>query len=144
MARNETLIDRKPSAVFRVLADADSYEHWVVGSSDVWAEGDRWPARGSIFHHTQGAGPLKLVKDTTSVVAVQRPRRLVLEVRARPLMVARVELRLKGERGRTRVTMLERPIGGIFGLLRNPLLDRLIEVRNAESLRRLKRLAEAG
>ena len=35
MAENHAYIDAPPDAVFDVLADARSYAHWVVGSSEV-------------------------------------------------------------------------------------------------------------
>ena len=62
----------------------------------------------------------------------------------RPFLVARVEMRLRETRSGTHVTMIEKPVGGLYVLTRNPLGDRLMELRNAESLRRLKRMAENG
>jgi len=39
--------------------------------------------------------------------------------------------------------MIETPVGGIAGPIHNPLFDAGLKLRNTESLRRLKRLAEA-
>ena len=141
MAENHAYVDAPPDAVFDVLADARTYAHWVVGSSEVrGVEGD-WPEPGSKFHHTQGAFGVGL-KDSTASVAANRPRQLVMEARFRPLMIAKVELRLRPRGRGTHVTMVEYPIGGPVAKIRNPLIDRAIWARNIESLRRLRKLAE--
>lgn len=97
---------------------------------------------GSTFHHTQFVPKLGL-KDTTSVLECEPPDRILLCVRARPLVVAEVGLRLRGNGTGTSVTMTETPVGGIAGPIHNPLFDLGLRIRNAESLRRLKRLAES-
>jgi uncharacterized protein YndB with AHSA1/START domain len=143
MAENHAYIDVPPDAVFDVLADPETYAHWVVGSSEVrGVEGD-WPEPGSKFHHTQGAYGIGL-KDSTSVIASNRPRQLVMEARFRPLMVAKVELRLRPRGRGTHVTMVEYPTRGPLAKVHNPLLDRAFWARNVESLRRLRKLAENG
>ena len=141
MAENHAYMDAPPDAVFDVLADPDGYAEWVVGASEIrGVEGD-WPERGSKFHHTQGLLGIGL-KDSTTVIASNRPRQLVIEARFRPLMVAKVELRLRPRGRGTHVTMVEYPIGGLVAKVHNPLIDRALWARNAESLRRLRRLAE--
>jgi uncharacterized protein YndB with AHSA1/START domain len=143
MAENHAYVDAPPDAVFDVLSDPETYAHWVVGSSEVrGVEGD-WPEPGSKFHHTQGAYGIGL-KDSTSVIASNRPRQLVMEVRFRPFMVGKVELRLRPRGRGTHVTMVEYPIHGPVAKIHNPLLDRAFWLRNVESLRRLRRLAENG
>lgn len=138
MARNRMHIDAPPAEVFAVLADARTYEHWVVGCDDIRAvEGD-WPAVGSKFFHTVGAGRVK-VKDNTKVIEVEPDRRLVLEARARPAGVAEVIFELKPADGGTDVEIIEHPIRGIAKRMNNPLQDALIRVRNAETLRRLRK-----
>lgn len=141
MAWNEIEVAAPPDAVFDVLADPSSYGHWVVGSSEIRAADADWPAAGSTFHHTQGAYG-RGVKDTTSVIASSRPRGIVLEVRMRPFWIAKVEMRLRPRGGRTHVTMIEYPVGGLVAPAFNRLFDLIVRLRNAESLRRLKRLAE--
>jgi uncharacterized protein YndB with AHSA1/START domain len=141
MASNHVYIDAPPEAVWQVLADARSYAHWVVGSSQVRRVEGRWPARGSVFHHTQGVGPLGL-RDTTAVIESRKPSRLVLEVRMRPVFVARVELSLAPHGEGTWLTIRESPFGGLAGRFAGPLLEPLIAFRNVESLRRLRRQAE--
>ena len=143
MARNEIFVDRAPEAVFDVLADPFSYEHWVVGSSDIRdVEGD-WPDVGATFHHTQFV-PRVGLKDTTSVLESEPPRRLLLCVRARPMVVGEVELILEPDGSGTRVTMIETPVGGLAGPIHNPVFDAGLRLRNAESLRRLGKLAESS
>ena len=141
MAENHAYVDAPPDAVFDVLADAGSYAHWVVGSSEIrGVEGD-WPEPGSKFHHTQGFFGVGLKDSTLSVVA-NRPRQLVMEVRFRPIMVGKVEFRLRPNGRGTHVTMIEYPIRGPLARIHNPLFDRAFWARNVETLRRLRKLAE--
>ena len=142
MATNEKLIHAAPDKVFTVLADPESYAHWVVGSNEIRKYDESWPAEGSTFHHTQGKWPLT-VKDTSSVVEAETDRRLVLEVRTRPYVIAKVDLELTAENGGTRIRMTEYPTGGILRRVHNPVLDFLTYLRNARGLNRLARLAEA-
>ena len=142
MATTEKLIDAPPENVFRVLADPESYAHWVVGSNEIRAYDEDWPRVGSTFHHTQGKWPLT-VKDTSSVIEAEPNRRLVLEVRTRPFVIAKVELELTEQGERTRVRMVESPTGGFLKPLNNPLLELATHFRNKLGLDRLARLAEA-
>ena len=142
MATNERLIDAPAENVYAVLADPESYAHWVVGSNEIRRYDDDWPRVGSTFHHTQGKWPLT-VKDTSSVLEAESDRRLVLEVRTRPLVVAKVELELTPEGEKTRVRMVESPIGGLIRPINNPLLEFTTYLRNKLGLDRLARLAEA-
>jgi uncharacterized protein YndB with AHSA1/START domain len=141
MSENHAYVDAPPDAVFDVLADAGSYAHWVVGSSEIRGVEGSWPEPGSKFHHTQGAFGVGL-KDSTSSLAATRPRQLVMEVRLRPLMVGKVEMRLRPKGSGTHVTMIEYPVSGPIAKLHNALTDRLFWARNVESLRRLRKLAE--
>lgn len=142
MAENETHINSSPEEVFDVLADPHSYEHWVVGASDIRDVEGIWPEPGSTFHHTQFV-PKVGIKDTTTVLESQPPSRLKLCVRARPLVVGEVEFDLRARDGGTSVTMIEIPVGGIQGRIHNPVFDAGLRLRNAETLRRLKKLAES-
>ena len=143
VAHNEIHVKVRPSKVFEVLADPQSYATWVVGSKEVRGADSTWPAKGTRFHHTVGIGPLN-VKDHTSVEEVDPPRRLVLRTKVRPFAVARVSLELRPERGGTRVTMEEYAIGGPASKIYGFCADLLMKGRNAEALRRLKALAETG
>lgn len=142
MATTEKLINAPAENVFTVLADPESYAHWVVGSNEIRAYDKDWPRVGATFHHTQGKWPLT-VKDTSSVLEAEPDRRLVLEVRTRPYVVAKVELDLIPQNGRTCVRMVETPIGGLLKPVNNPLFELLTHVRNKRGLGRLARLAEA-
>jgi uncharacterized protein YndB with AHSA1/START domain len=142
MAENEIIIERAPEQVFAVLSDPFSYGDWVVGSSEIRdVEGD-WPKAGATFHHTQFV-PKVGIKDTTTVLASEPSSRLKLCVRARPVVVAEVEFTLRVDRNGTHATMTEVPVGGIQAPIHNPLFDLGLRLRNAETLRRLKRIAEA-
>jgi uncharacterized protein YndB with AHSA1/START domain len=141
MARNETFIGAAPEAVFDVLADPGSYSHWVVGSHEVRDADPSWPRAGTMIHHTVGLPPLR-IKDHTYVVEATPPAMLVLHARARPLPSARITLRLQREGDGTRVTMIEDPANPLLNVLAGPLGHAVIRLRNAESLRRLKALAE--
>ena len=141
MGRNTIHIDATPDAVFDVLSDPRSYSRWVVGSAEVRAADPAWPAEGTAFDHSVGKGPLRL-KDHTYVEEVDRPRLLRLRARARPFPSARVTIRVAPERRGTHVTMVEDPVVPLGPLLIGPVGHLIIRVRNAESLRRLKALAE--
>lgn len=144
MARNDIVIQARPADVFEVLTDAESYGFWVVGSKEIRGKDRRWPRRGSRFHHTVGVGPAT-IKDTSKVLDIQQDRRLVLEVRVRPLGTATVELDLKPvKRGKaTKVTMYEEARRGPWRRVWGPVFDAGVHGRNVIALRRLKRLAES-
>ena len=138
MSTNRLTIAASPQEVFAVLADANTYQHWVVGCDDIRAvEGD-WPAVGSKFFHTVGVGPLK-TKDNTKVLEVDAPHKLVLEARARPAGIAKVIFRLVPVDAGTDVSIEEHPIRGVARVIHNPVQDGLIKVRNVETLRRLEK-----
>jgi uncharacterized protein YndB with AHSA1/START domain len=143
MARNETHVHAPPEAVFAVLAEPANYAHWVVGSHEVRDADANWPAAGTRIHHTVGLPPLR-IKDDTYVVKARPPVMLELRARARPLPSARVTLHLQPDGDGTRVTMIEDPANPLLNVLAGPLGHAAIRFRNAESLRRLKRLAEAA
>jgi uncharacterized protein YndB with AHSA1/START domain len=126
-------------SVWAVLADARSYDQWVVGAKEIRAADAGWPAPGTRFHHSVGWGPLSL-QDNTKSLEAEAPHRLVMEARARPLGRARVELVLDGHEGATRVTMEETVVSPALLRWCRPLLAPLVQLRNAESLRRLDEL----
>jgi len=141
MSRNEIHVDAPPEAVWSVLADPETYDQWVVGASHIRAAEPDFPAPGATFHHAQGVRPVT-IEDTTTALAAERPHRLTLLVRVRPIVIGRVDFELIAEDGGTRVRMHEQPVAGFLAPLHNPLLDLLFKARNGETLRRLKRLAE--
>ena len=140
MSVNEITVDAPPRAVWEVLADPPSYEEWVVGNKEIRGHDPQWPVPGTEFHHKVGFGPLA-VKDKTISLEAEAPSRLVMNVRAWPVGHGIVTFDLAEDGGSTVVRMEERPAGGPMKLLW-PVLDPLVKLRNAETLRRLKRLAE--
>jgi hypothetical protein len=130
-----------PREVFDLLSDPRSFGHWVVGSREIRAADDTWPAPGARFEHTVGNRWLR-IKDHTTVVASRPPVMLELFARARPLPDARIAIGLEPEGRGTRVTMIENPANRVLSVLAGPLGHGLIRLRNAKSLERLKALAE--
>jgi uncharacterized protein YndB with AHSA1/START domain len=141
MSVNEIESEAPPSAVWAVLADPPAYEEWVVGNKAIRDHDSKWPDPGTEFHHSVGFGPLVLKDKTVSLEAVST-RRLVMNVRALPVGHGIVSLDLTESGSGTRVRMEELPAGGPAKLVA-PAVDPLIKLRNAETLRRLKKLAES-
>lgn len=140
MARNEILAPVPAEAVWEVLSDPRLYVSWVVGASGVREVEGPWPHVGAVLHHTQ----IVAIRDTTSVLACEPEHRLVLEARARPAVVARVELTLEPHAAGTRIVMEERATGGLAAALPSAVTDPLIHARNVVSVGRLRSLAEIG
>lgn len=141
MATNHTHIAASPDHVFAVLANPENYGDWIVGSDTIRDADRTWPKVGSRFHHRVGFGLLK-VHDHTEVLVVDPPHLLVTHARARPLGSAKVSLRLAERDGGTDVTMTEVAGDPLSRLALNRFTDVVVHLRNAESLRRLKRIAE--
>jgi uncharacterized protein YndB with AHSA1/START domain len=141
MAKNEIDVDVPPERVFEVLSDPDSYGHWVVGSATVRDADDRWPAPGSRLHHRVGIGPIG-INDHTEVLACQPPERLQLHARARPLGTAIVTLHIRPGATGSHVVMTEEAGDPLSRIGINRATQWALHLRNAESLRRLKKIAE--
>jgi len=142
VARNDTIVNAPIEAVWRLLAEPESYAAWVVGANAVHEHDPTWPQPGATFVHEQGPGGPLSITDTTTVLECRQPEYLLLEIRVRPLLVGKVELILRDLGGTTSVLMHEWMERGLVGRLHNPLFDRLIKARNVEALRRLRHLAE--
>lgn len=140
MATVQKWVPAEPQDVWTILADPRAYAFWVVGSHDILTADETWPAVGATFRHVQGQGPFKL-SDTTTVLDVEALVRLVLEVRVRPALIARVEVRLDRARDGTCITMDEYVTGGALRLLPRLLTSPLVGLRNADALRRLAAMA---
>jgi uncharacterized protein YndB with AHSA1/START domain len=145
VATNKRFMPVPPTAVWDVLADAGNYGYWVVGSKLIRDADPEWPAAGSKFHHTVGVGPFK-VADHTVALEAERPHRLKLRAKGRPVGTATVTMTMTPRDGGTVVEMNEKPDGVYLVLALNPLLHVVTAARNAESLMRLEELAlrEAG
>lgn len=127
--------------VFDIIADPNTYPHWLVGCREIRSVDDGWPAKGAKFDHRVGlVGPLT-IPDSTEVLDVEPPSLLVLEARARPFGRARVEFRLDevhgagGDRAATRISLDEVPLGLMAPF--HPALEPLIRSRNTSSLNAL-------
>lgn len=143
MARNEAIVQATPDEVFAVLADGWAYVDWVVGCQKIRSVDPGFPAVGKAFHHRVGlVGPVSL-PDNSEVLVCEPGRKLVLQARARPMGTARVALELEPFGQGTRIIMDETAGDRLtrFTSL-NPLVEPLVKLRNVESLRRLKVLAE--
>jgi uncharacterized protein YndB with AHSA1/START domain len=141
VSRNETFIAAPPERVWQILADADCYGYWVVGSQTIRGADPDFPAVGTRFYHRVGFGPFT-INDHTEVLDAHPPYRLELKAKARPLGTAHVVLLLQPRGDGTHVTMIEDPGDPLTKLVFNPLTHLLVRGRNAESLRRLKELSE--
>lgn len=140
MARNEIRIATGPEEVFAILTNAHAFAEWVVGAKEVRCVDVAWPRPGTAFHHTFTLG-LVHISDTTTIVEIDPPRRLVLEARTRPLARGRIVLTLTETGEGTTLTMSEEITSGPLKIPVR-MLDALVRLRNARSLRTLKRLAE--
>ncbi|GAC1327085.1 MAG: SRPBCC family protein [Mycobacteriales bacterium] len=141
MSVNRIRMAAPPASVFAVLRNGFSYSDWVVGTKQIRAVDEAWPAPGTLLHHSVGLGPARL-SDDTKVLSVDPDRCLELEARAWPAGTARVVLRLSAVGTGTEVEIEEHPLRGVAARLHNPLFDLLIWLRNVETLRRLKRIVE--
>lgn len=141
MARNTVQMRARREDVFRMLVDAFAYGQWVVGARKVVSQDAEWPEEGSSFVHEQGAGPLH-VRDTTSVLAIEAPRWLLLRARVRQVgFETDIEFVLHENEYGTELVMREEPVG-IWGRLWNPVFDRLMWARNVVALERLQTMVE--
>lgn len=142
MAEN-TIVAQAPAAcVWEVLADPDSYAVWVPGAKEIRGWDGEWPEPGARFHHSQGFGPVTILRDDTEVLEAEPGRRLLLEAHMRPLLILHIELGLEPIGSEeTRIRMNERPVGGPLRAL-GPIVEAGTKARNVEGLERLKALAE--
>jgi uncharacterized protein YndB with AHSA1/START domain len=139
VARNQIHVDRTPEAVWEVLCDPFAYPLWVVGADRTLSADPLWPEPGSWFKVRLAIG----IPDYTHSREVEPERRIKLDAGGGPLRGAHVDLRLEPDDSGTRVTMIEDP-GGLTAPLRFfPPSHLVTRFRNAESLRRFKRVCEA-
>ena len=136
MAEVRRHLPHPPETVFTALTTPETYPFWLVGCQAIRGVDPGWPAVGTAFHHRVGVIGAVTVADSTKVLELEAPHRLVLEVRARPLGRGRVSFDLAPD-GETATTLVldEVPIGGL-GPLR-PVIDPVTDRRNQRSLTRL-------
>jgi hypothetical protein len=141
MSENECLIEASVQDVFAILADGWSYAAWVVGASRIRDVDPPWPEPGGRIHHSVGAWPV-LLDDTTSVLEYEPLRRLRLKLRVWPAGYGEVEFVASEVPTGCLLVMTEHATSGPVALLPDRLADLVLHPRNAETLRRLKLLAE--
>lgn len=140
MSTNEITVDAPPPVVWSVLADPPTYKYWVVGNKKIGRYDSQWPEPGAVFHHEVGFGPIT-ISDKTVALEADAPRRLAMQVRALPVGTGIVTFDLEPSGSGTKVVMGEASESGPARILA-PVVDRLAWIRNAETLRRLRRCAE--
>jgi uncharacterized protein YndB with AHSA1/START domain len=138
----ETTIDASMERVWGAVVDATTYPQWLVGAQQIRATDDDWPEPGSSFHHTVGAGPLRL-RDRTEVVSIDPPHQLVLRAYLSMFGSATVTIDVDDQSPhRTRLRMTEAPASGIMRTLwrlgGRQALRLTLWGRNVESLEQLK------
>lgn len=143
MARNERLVDASPDEVFNEVIEPDNFGYWVVGTKHVRGADADWPRVGSRFHHTVGFGPVH-IRDSTEVLEIDPPRRLVMRALMGPLGSALVRLLLEPHRDMTLVAMEEKPDEGPVTWLPDEVNETLATLRNVRAFERLKLLVESG
>ncbi|WP_182045286.1 SRPBCC family protein [Curtobacterium sp. ME26] len=141
MAKNVRIMHCTPEQVFDVLRDGWLYPTWVVGASRMRGQDPAWPAVGSELHHSFGIWPF-VIDDTTTVLEVDEPRRLVIEARGWPFGEARVEVDVESHPRGCRVTLREEFVRGAVSLVPGFLAQPGIWIRNHEGIRRLRWIAE--
>ncbi|MEV5766260.1 SRPBCC family protein [Micromonospora sp. NPDC052213] len=136
------MIEARPEQVWAVLADGWTYSDWVVGTAHVRDVDDAWPRVGSQLHHKAGPWPLSL-QDSSTVLACEPPRRLVIRAGLWPAGEAKVVFTLEpvGD-GATRVRIGEDFAAGPLRWVRNKINDLVLHQRNRETLTRLTDIAK--
>jgi len=141
MAVVNVLVPRRPDQVWDVLADGHAYAEWVVGTREIRAVDDGWPAVGRAIHYTVGYGPLKL-EGRTTVRQVEEGKRLGLEADGGLLGSVRIAIELEQWGEDTLVVVDEHPLRGAAAWLHNPVADVLVLLRGRPMLLQLARLVE--
>ncbi|MFF0342796.1 SRPBCC family protein [Kribbella sp. NPDC004875] len=141
MSENECEIGATVEDVFAILTDGWSYAAWVVGASRIRDVDPPWPDPEGRIHHSIGAWPF-LLSDTTVSLEHEPARKLRLRVRVWPFGDGEVEFRGYETPTGCRLVMTEQMTNGPIAMLPSALADLVLHPRNAETLRRLKLLAE--
>ncbi len=130
-----------PDAVFAVLANGWLYPSWVVGASRIRRVEAGWPAVGTSIHHSFGVWPL-VIDDTTSMLEWDPPHGCVLKARGWPMGSAKVVLEVEATEDGCRISLSEDAVEGPGSWVPKPLRYGPIHIRNVETVRRLRFLAE--
>jgi hypothetical protein len=135
------LVERPREQVWDVLADGYAYQDWVIGTREIRAVDDGWPAEGTSIHYTVGWGPLAL-RGRTTVRQVEKGRRLGLEADAGPLGSARIVIDLDEWGDGTVVVLDEHPLRGPAYWLHSAVSETVLLVRGRPMVNQLARLVE--
>jgi uncharacterized protein YndB with AHSA1/START domain len=142
MAVLNVLVRRPPEQVWDVLADGFAYAQWVVGTREIRAVDEGWPAVGTAIHYTVGLGPFTF-RGTTTVRHVEPNRQLGLEADGGPVGTARIVIELFDWGDDTVVVLDEHPLRGAGYTLHNTLSDAVLLVRGRPMVHHLARLVES-
>ncbi|MET0728720.1 MAG: SRPBCC family protein [Acidimicrobiales bacterium] len=136
MSHVQSRIQAPLDDVWEALIDVRTYPTWLIGARKIRRVEEGWPAPGTAFHHEVGiGGPVKIADRTRCLEIVPR-QRLVLDVRALPVLHGQVTFELHEDGSETVVDMEEHPIG-VYRVLA-PVLAPLTKARNAASLEALE------
>src|SRR5690349_12778559 len=113
-SENEIEIEAPLDAVRAALREPRTYPRWLVGAKTIREVDADWPAIGARFHHTIGAGPLRVPGSTS--IEKDEPDLWQLAAGMGPFGEARVRFRLRPAGGSTVVTVEEEPRRGIARL----------------------------
>jgi uncharacterized protein YndB with AHSA1/START domain len=141
MATVNVLVRRPPEQVWDVLSDGFAYADWVVGTREIRAVDDGWPAVGTRIYYTVGVGPLSFQGHTT-VRHADPNRQLGLEADGGPIGTARIVLDLSEWGEDTVVVLDEHPLRGPGYRLHNMLSDAALLLRGRPMVANLARLVE--
>jgi hypothetical protein len=135
------LVERRPEQVWDVLADGHAYADWVIGTTEIRAVDDGWPALGTAIHYTVGRGPLAL-RGRTTVRQVDPGHRLGLEADAGLLGSARIVIELSEWGEDTVIVIDEHPLRGPAYWLHSALSEALLLVRGRPMVNQLAKVVE--
>ena len=141
MSVNRIRVATPPETVFTVLDDPCAYPRWVVGTRRIRAVDRGWPDEGTRFHHAVGTAADE-VKDSSTILERDPPRRMKLEVRFRPAGVAVVDIRVRPDGDGSEIAIEETPTDGPLARLPRVVTEPVLSLRNALSLWRLRRELE--
>ena len=135
------LVKRSPEQVWDFLSQGKRYADWVVGTREIRAVDDNWPAIGSELHFSFGIGPLTL-DDRTTVRNADPSRMLELEVHAGRIGTARLLFEIRPWGDHAVVVLDEHPLSGPGAHFHNMLIDAALRIRNRRMLDKLATLIE--
>jgi hypothetical protein len=129
--------------VWNVIADGWLYSGWVVGASRIRDVDALWPGQDAVLHHSVGTWPF-LINDKTVVTASNPGKSIELIARGWPLGEAKVVITIEEQGMGCRVSIAEDVIKGPGLAVPKAVRDRVIAVRNRETLKRLELMASGG